>query len=129
MGKLLIKQKREYRTSMFDQYREMIEQNCDAGVPLIRIFKMLPPGYNFSSFYSYIHVRKIRENAWKREVEARNECDRCEYMREFRNAMGGFNKECRMCTKSWRVISASTVHCPRWCELEEEALENIEYDH
>ena len=104
---------------MFDQFREQIERGCDAGMTLKEIYDTLPEGYIYQSLYSYVKVHKIRENSWKRVVDARRTCENCEYFQKFLNRMGRENKiENRLCTLSWRIIANSVRHCPTWCEYE-----------
>ena len=110
--------KKRIYTSMFDPYREQIEKCCDAGMSLRETFEILPEGYTFSAFYSWLRSNRIREGAWKREVDARNLCDKCEYCKVIKNHMGRYDKSHKLCTKSWQIISASVAHCPTWCELE-----------
>ena len=110
--------KREY-TSMFDEFLPMIEEMCDQGFSVKQISDALPAGYSYQSLYSYIYVNRIREKAWKRHVDAKHQCNECEFCKQYLNGKGKINKnEDRICTKSWRVISASVRHCPKWCELE-----------
>lgn len=113
------RKKRKY-TSMFDEFRPMIEQLCDEGFTLKQVYDCLPDGYAYSSFCSYINVKNIRKNYWKNALDARNVCDKCEYCKRFLNASGRPNKgENRICTKSWRVLTEGVRKCPRWCELEQ----------
>ena len=114
------------RPSMFDPYRKEIERLCDFGLTPRQVFDRLGlnDGYVYESFWQYIYVNKIREGTWTREVDIRNKCDKCEYCHEYRNVMGHIPKAYRICSKSWRVIGASVVHCPIWCELEVERYAN-----
>lgn len=105
-------------TSMFDPFVKDIEEWCDQGLTVKQIWAKLPAGYAYQSLYTYIRKNRIREGAWKRAVDARNKCEKCEYCKEVRNAKGKFDKACMLCTKSWRMISASVIYRPTWCELE-----------
>ena len=111
------RKKRVY-TSMFDEFREQVEKCCDAGMSLRETFEQLPDGYSYPSFYSWLRVNRIRESAWRREVDARNLCEKCEYCKRIKNSKGTYDKSHRLCTKSWQIINNSVVYCPRWCELE-----------
>lgn len=116
---MIIKKERKKRvyTSMFDPYREQIEKWCDEGMTIREAHKMFPEGYSYEGLMSYINVHHIREGAWKRELDARRVCDKCEYCQEFKNSLGNVNvAENRICTLSWRIIGGSVRHCPRWCE-------------
>ena len=105
--------------SMFDPFRQEIEEMIDDGFSIKQIWNTLPEGYSYESLYGYIHVNKIREKGITRHVDAKHQCNECEYCKRYLNGKGKINKkEDRICTKSWRVISASVRHCPRWCELE-----------
>ena len=116
--------KKRVFTSMFDQYREFIETCLDSGMSLKETHELLPDGYTYGGFYDYIRTNKIREKAWKREVDARYVCDKCEYCKKIKNVKGEYNKaDHRLCTKSWRLIQYSVRHCPRWCELEGKRIE------
>lgn len=105
--------------SIFDPFREQIEEMIDDGFSVKQIWNTLPEGYSYESLYGYIRVNKIREKGITRHVDAKHQCDTCEYCKHFVNGKGRANKqEDRICTKSWRVITVHVRHCPRWCELE-----------
>lgn len=115
-----VPRKKRIYTSMFDEFRPMIEQLCDEGFSYKQVYDQLPDGYAYSSLCSYITVNKIRRGKWTKAVDNRNVCDKCEYCKHFVNGKGRPNKgEDRICTKSWRVLTAGVRHCPRWCELEQ----------
>ena len=119
------RKKRVY-TSMFDPFREDIEKWCDQGMTLQQAYNMLPAGYSFGGFYSYLRAKGIRGCSWNREIDIRNKCAHCEYCHEFKNAKGFVNRqEHLICTKTWRVIGASVRHCPRWCELYMQKIEEL----
>ena len=113
------RKKRNY-PSIFDPFREQIEKCCDEGMTIREAHKMFPAGYSYQGLMTYIKVNHIREGAWKRELEARRICDKCEYCQQFKNSMGNVNvAENRICKLSWRIINGSVRHCPRWCEYGE----------
>ena len=102
---------------MFDPYREQIIKWCLQGVTCKEMTELLPKGYDYHSLYEYIRTNNLRDHAWERVYGARNHCIECEYCHEYINAKGFVNKaEPNICTKTWRVIPASVVHSPRWCE-------------
>lgn len=102
---------------MFEPFKDQIMEWISLGYTCQQMIDELPEGYYRDSLYTYIRVNKLRDNAWKKIYEARNHCYDCEYCHAFKNAMGTENKEDNhICTKSWRVISASVRHQPRWCE-------------
>lgn len=103
--------------SMFNEFREDIERWCDEGLTIMEMHSRLPEGYAWKSLYNYIRVNKIREGAWKRGIDKRNVCDKCEYCKRVKNIKGAYNVgNDRLCTKSWRMIQYSVRHCPKWCE-------------
>ena len=106
------------KTSIFDPYREQIIEGLNTGLTLNEILEQLPAGYIGKSLYSYIYNNNLREYGWTREVEHRNKCDKCKYCKSVRNLKGQYDKSCRLCTKSWRMIQASVVFSPKWCEFE-----------
>ena len=103
--------------SMYSPYREQIEKWCDAGLTINQMLEKFPPGYTYQSLYTYIRVNQIKDGAFKRELQARNVCDTCEYCKKIKNVKGTYNKaDNRLCTLSWRLIQYSARHCPVWCE-------------
>ena len=113
------RKKRQY-SSMFDPYREQIEKCLDDGLTLQQTLDELGSGYLLTTLYTYVRKNNLRGGAWKREIETRRVCDKCEYCKTIRNQRGEYSVSNRLCTKSWQIINCSVVHCPRWCELEGE---------
>ena len=117
------RKKRVY-TSMFDPFREDIEKWCNAGLTLKEAYGMLPAGYSFGGFYSYLRAKGLRGGNWGRAIDDKNVCDNCEYCKVYQNEQGGMNKRVnRICTRQWRLISGSVVHSPMWCDLNNEGKE------
>lgn len=102
-------------TSIFEPYREKIAEWCVQGDTIPQMIEKLGNNYTKSSLYQYIKANDMRYG-YKNVYENRNHCVGCEFCREFRNNMGKYNKENKICTLSWRVIGASVVCSPRWCE-------------
>ena len=125
---MLIKErKKRVYTSIFDPFREQIEKCCDEGMTIRDAHKMLPDGYSYQGLMSYIRANHIRENAWKRERDARRVCDKCKYCQQFINSAGTVNvAENRICKLSWRIIHGGVKHCPKWCEYEGTDIEERE---
>jgi hypothetical protein len=98
----------------------MITKKLAGGVPIKQIARELPEGYTYTALAQWIYSNKIRNDGWKAVYAARNHCNECEFCHEFDNVMGTKDKSHLICTKSWRVIGASVVHCPVWCEKENE---------
>ena len=99
--------------SMFDPYRDQIKEWCDQGLTITQMVEELGGYFVPNTLYTYIDKHKLRTVT---VYDARNKCDSCEYCQVVKNAMGKYDKACRLCKKSWRMISASVVHSPRWCE-------------
>ena len=111
-----IMMKKRYRESMFDEFRPQIEEWCSEGRTLREMIGLLPEGYRYGSLMDYIKRKKIR-GKYGNELSKRPVCDKCEFCKRFKNLDGKYNvANDRICTKSWRMISASVSHCPRWCE-------------
>ena len=117
--------KKRVKNSLFDPFRSEIEKCCDEGMTTREVFeKLFPAGYSYAGLLSYIKRNNVRGGAWRREIEARRVCDKCEYCKQFKNSLGNVNvAENRICTKSWRIINGSVRHCPRWCEYEGSDIE------
>lgn len=120
------RRKRVY-TSMFDEFRPFIEECCDKGMTIKQAWQLLPQGYTYAGLYHYITANKVRAGSWKREVEARNNCNKCEYCKHFKNTMGTYDKTRRICTLYWQLIGGGVKHCPTWCEYKNG--NNEERDH
>ena len=102
-------------TSVYEPYREKITEWCMQGYSVPQMLAELGVGYSKSGLYQYIYKNKLgysRDNVY----ESRNHCVGCEFCRKFRNFMGEYDKSNKICTLSWRVISASVVCSPKWCE-------------
>lgn len=126
MKTLNLRRKREY-TSMFDPFRELIEKCLMDGMTVRETLAQLPEGYVYDSLYTYIRVNKLNDGNLKGEIDARHRCDTCEYMKIIKNKNGKYDKSHRLCTKSWQILNMSVVCCPRWCELEQERIHEIEF--
>lgn len=118
------KMKTKEYPSMFDPFREQIEQWCDDGLSIKQAFNKLPEGYRYESFYEYIKKKHIKETQWKRAVATRNVCDECEHCKHFLNVMGRENKHHnRICLNYMRLLSNDVKYCPVWCEYKREEVE------
>ena len=102
-------------SSIFEPFREKIAVWCIQGYSIPQMLEELGEGYSKSGLYQYIRKNKMKYS--RESVYAnRNHCVGCEFCREFRNFMGTYDKSNKICTLSWRVIGASVVCSPRWCE-------------
>ena len=101
--------------SMYEPFREKIIEWCIQGDTIPQMIEKLGGHYTRQSLYTFIKKNNLRYG-YGNVYMHRNHCVGCEFCREFKNPMGKYNKENKICTLSWRVIAASVVCSPRWCE-------------
>ena len=95
--------------SMFLPYKDKVQELLDLGYRATEILEFFGEGYSYAALTAFIRNHEMRENP--KRVPPK--CDNCEYMHHFE---GRLYQDCRICTRSWKLIENNVMFAPRWCE-------------
>ena len=95
------------KTSMFDPYKEKIQEFINLGYNIKEIREFFGEGYQYQALYEFVRRHNMKPS---REIP---KCSDCEYMKNYESVE---LKQRRICTRSWKEICKNVSFAPRWCE-------------